>query len=250
MDLAEIKRNWEVYGSTDPLQAILTIPRQTEVKWDVETFFATGIVEVNRIMKRIDSLSILPEHQRALDFGCGVGRLTQPLGAYFGEVVGVDISSSMIALAKKLNTSPNCHYKINQRSDLGIFPDNHFDFAISLITLQHMEPKYAKSYLREVARVLRKGGVAYFGVPERLKNLTFYSKTKARLYYWLAARQHVFPFYRALRNSKGPVMEMHGIPQVEVERLMSSVGAEVEYIEEASDGGNDWLSYHYCIRKL
>lgn len=37
----------------------------------------------------------------ALDFGCGVGRLTRALAAFFDRATGVDISSSMIEEAKK-----------------------------------------------------------------------------------------------------------------------------------------------------
>ena len=39
----------------------------------------------------------------ALDFGCGVWRLTQPLADHFKEVCGIDISPNFIELANKLD---------------------------------------------------------------------------------------------------------------------------------------------------
>ena len=40
---------------------------------------------------------------RALDFGCGVGRLTRALGTRFESALGVDISAGMIEQARRLN---------------------------------------------------------------------------------------------------------------------------------------------------
>ncbi len=49
--------------------------------------------------------------RRALDFGCGVGRLTQALARHFNIVDGVDIAPSMIELANQFNRSGGrCRY--------------------------------------------------------------------------------------------------------------------------------------------
>ena len=45
--------------------------------------------------------------RRVLDVGCGTGHLTNSLAAVAGQVVGVDMSSSNIALAKKTNAKTN-----------------------------------------------------------------------------------------------------------------------------------------------
>lgn len=72
---------------------------------------------MGEIFSKIDASGLLSRHQRALDFGCGVGRLTQALGARFDEVVGIDISSSKVKLAEELNTSPNCKFVVNNVAD-------------------------------------------------------------------------------------------------------------------------------------
>ena len=249
MDLNELKKNWEQLGEADPFYAILRYRSKTAGNWDLKEFFDTGTKDVEGIMSKMDSSGVLSRRpQRALDFGCGVGRLTQPLGARFEEVVGVDISSSMVGLANKLNTALNCKFLINERSDLSLFPDGHFDFILSLITLQHMQPKYVKSYLREFMRVLSRGGVAYFGIPDRRKG-SLYGRAKDRMFGWLIAHRYLDSPYRILRHRSEPVMEMYGVKKNEITSLMKSTGGEVISIEESQDGGPNWLSYHYCIKK-
>jgi ubiquinone/menaquinone biosynthesis C-methylase UbiE len=49
-------------------------------------------------------------NRRALEIGCGPGRLMRPLSRHFGEIHGVDISDEMIALAReKLRDIPHAH---------------------------------------------------------------------------------------------------------------------------------------------
>lgn len=56
----------------------------------------TGIEEINSIIKYLKGLPVEISYKRALDFGCGAGRLTQALAGYFEEVCGIDIAPSMI----------------------------------------------------------------------------------------------------------------------------------------------------------
>jgi len=55
----------------------------------------------------IESLGVEPSGGRALDFGCGLGRLTQPLAERFDEAVGVDIAASMIEGARRQSGGRN-----------------------------------------------------------------------------------------------------------------------------------------------
>lgn len=48
---------------------------------------------------------------RVLDFGCGLGRLTEYFAPKVKSIVGVDISPHLIELAQKRNTLPNCSYQ-------------------------------------------------------------------------------------------------------------------------------------------
>jgi SAM-dependent methyltransferase len=166
MDLEQLQKNWDELGKIDPLWAILTSPEHEGGKWDPEEFFLSGRQEIAHIMRRAEALTLPAHRETALDFGCGVGRLTQALCAWFERCCGVDIAPSMIALARQHNTyGQKCEYFLNTHNDLHIFPDHSFDFVYSSIVLQHMEPRYSTSYIREFVRVLRPRGLVVFQVP-------------------------------------------------------------------------------------
>ena len=97
----KLQSHWNDLGNEDPLWAVLSCPEKRGAKWVIEDFFSTGKLEIKLLMDEIGDLS-LPSmgRQSALDFGCGVGRLTSALSDYFDEVKGVDISPSMLKLAK------------------------------------------------------------------------------------------------------------------------------------------------------
>ncbi|HEY6680744.1 MAG TPA: methyltransferase domain-containing protein [Actinomycetota bacterium] len=165
-DLRRLRANWEAFGRQDPFWAILTLPGKRLGRWNVREFFETGVVEVDELMRRLEAIQHPGHRERALDFGCGVGRVTQALAGHFAEVVGVDIARSMLARARRLNgLGSRCLYVHNERPDLGRFPDGHFDLVYTAYVLQHMPPEYARGYVSEFIRVLRSDGVAVFQIP-------------------------------------------------------------------------------------
>jgi SAM-dependent methyltransferase len=165
-DLRELRANWEAFGREDPLWAILALPGKRLGRWQIDEFFETGLAEVRQLVERLDAIGHPRHRDRALDFGCGVGRLTQALAEHFGEVVGVDIAESMLRRARILNRfGGRCIYIHNDRPDLRVFPDERFDLIYSVYVLQHMAPPYARSYVEEFVRLLRPGGVAVFQMP-------------------------------------------------------------------------------------
>jgi SAM-dependent methyltransferase len=169
MQLKELQRHWDELGKQDPLWAILSDGQKKDNKWDSTEFFRRGVLPVSYILQKIESLGISLARDRALDFGCGVGRLTQALCPYFGTCCGVDISASMIRLASQYNRfGGQCTYHLNAAPDLRLFGANCFNFVLAVQVLQHMRPEYSKSYVREFFRVLKPGGVAAFQVPSGL----------------------------------------------------------------------------------
>ena len=55
-------------------------------------FFATGVQEVDEVMRRAARWGLPVSRRKALDFGCRLGRVSQPLADYFEKVHGADIS--------------------------------------------------------------------------------------------------------------------------------------------------------------
>lgn len=172
MEFGELRRNWNDFGRTDPLWAILTVPGTRHGGWDPDEFFRAGRTEIERVMQRVstETNDRLPaRHDRALDFGCGAGRLTQALAAHFDNVVGVDIAPSMIELARDYDrSSRKCSFVLLQGQDLSELEDASFDFVYTAHVLQHMHPRYARRYVAEFVRVLRPDGCAFIEIPTRL----------------------------------------------------------------------------------
>ena len=97
----------------------------------------------------------------ALEIGCGPGRLMLPLTEVFGRVQGVDISSEMVALARKnLERIEHAEVRQNSGADLDGFPNDSFDYCYSYAVFQHVPEKdIVWNYLREACRVLKPGGI-------------------------------------------------------------------------------------------
>lgn len=167
VELRKLEQHWDAFGEQDPLWAILTAPGKRGGGWDLDEFFATGRTEVEEILNVLADRGIAIEHGRALDFGCGVGRLTQALAAHFDSCDGVDVAASMIARARELNPNgDSVRFHHNEAPDLRMFGDGSFDLILALIVLQHMPSELMRGYMREFVRLLEPTGVALFSVPE------------------------------------------------------------------------------------
>ena len=166
MALKHVRKTYEKLGESDPLYAVLSFREARGNKWDPDAFFERGRKEIETTIRQLGELGLEPANGRALDFGCGVGRLTQALCEHFDEVTGVDISSSMVAAAERYNRhSGRCHYLVNTSDDLAQLDDATFDFIYSNIALQHSPPDAARRYIAEFFRLLKPGGIARFQMP-------------------------------------------------------------------------------------
>jgi ubiquinone/menaquinone biosynthesis C-methylase UbiE len=107
-----------------------------------------------------------PRARRAIEIGCGPGRLMKPLSRQFGEIHGVDVSDEMVRLARaRLAQIPHAHAHTGSGADLRQFADSSFDFLYSYAVFQHIPSKEVVfSYLEDAARVLKPGGLMRFQV--------------------------------------------------------------------------------------
>ena len=245
MSLDFVRRTYESLGRDDPLWAILTDHGKRHNRWDPEAFFQTGREEVEDALAFLRSLGEPLATGRALDFGCGVGRLTQALAEHFDEVVGVDISSSMIEGARRFNRfGTRVRYRVNTRPDLGLLETDRFDFVYSSITLQHVAPRYGRRYIAEFFRVLRPGGIALF----QMRNGPLVRPGTARHLLYRLNREHLRRFIQRLRGR--PPMEIHFLARSEVERVIAGSGGEVVDVTDLSSPAREGKSLRYCARAL
>jgi ubiquinone/menaquinone biosynthesis C-methylase UbiE len=101
---------------------------------------------------------------RLLEIGCGAGRMTRALATRFAQVDGIDISSTMIDLAREHNGGiPNARLHVGSGTDLKPFANAQFDFVLSYIVFQHIPTAAAiHGYIDEALRVLKPGGEFFF----------------------------------------------------------------------------------------
>ena len=136
-------------------------------------FYATATEVINSLESE---LRRVPPAQRsawkALEIGCGPGRLMRPMSRHFGEIHGVDVSDEMVALAReRLRDTPNAHPHVTDGASLREFPEGWFDFVYSYAVFQHVPSRdVITAYMRETQRVLKIGGLArlqFNGMPAR-----------------------------------------------------------------------------------
>lgn len=158
MPTTRTTRTWERLAAEDPLRAIVDTPDGDAL----DAFLASGEREVETVLGALRELGIHPDAGDALDFGCGVGRLSLPLAGRFARVTGIDASPTMVARAQELAASrgtENVAYRLSAADGIPLGSGSQ-DLVLSLITLQHVPAAAQLGYVREFARLLRPGGTA------------------------------------------------------------------------------------------
>ena len=256
MRIRALKSHWDRLGKSDPLWAVLT---QDEFKGgkNLEKFLESGVSDIDAMMALLQDMDLGEpgSRNRALDFGCGVGRGTLALKRYYAAVVGIDIAPLMIERARHLSQDTSgVEYIINDQPDLRLLDDESFDLVYSNIVMQHMEPVLSTRYLRELVRVTRQGGALVFQLPSKTPAPTSHSRLALakRL-----LRDHgpdgVVCAYdaisRMIRNGNRPIMEMYAVERSKVEALLQAAGARVVATLEDPSVGPEWESFRYVVTK-
>jgi SAM-dependent methyltransferase len=240
MGIEHVRRTYEELGRDDPMYAVLTDKERRGNRWDPEAFFQTGVAEIGSVMAYLRGLALPAGGSRAFDFGAGVGRLTQALAAHFEQVVGIDISYTMVEAARRHDRSGGrVTYLVNTSPDLSQLESGSFDFVYSSITLQHVPPELAECYVREFFRILRPGGVAVF----QMRNGPRVRPGTLKAWWYRMRREHFRRFWQKLRGR--PPYEMHYVARSRVEALIAESGGRLVDVADMSKG-RPGRSLRYC----
>ncbi|HMD45844.1 MAG TPA: class I SAM-dependent methyltransferase [Acidimicrobiales bacterium] len=250
------RRAWEDWGTVNPLYAILTDPKYRH-GGDVAEFLESGVETVAVLLGEATRLGLAADGHVALDFGCGIGRLTRALADHFDVVVGLDIAQSMVDEADRLNRDrPQCRFQVNEGPDLARFADEFFDLVLCLLVLQHL-PSTAmiEGYLAELVRVLRPDGTLIVQLPSKVPahrpprppwNTRAGLRTRAAQ--WLRA-VGVSPelLYRHL--DWVPEMTMLAVAEDAARRVLEASGGRVVHVTEpTSDPGGTESRIYFVTR--
>jgi SAM-dependent methyltransferase len=145
--------DWRELGATQPYWGVLTHPDyRTEnlTPANLEAFYASGGEYIADLVRRLKAATGKPAGGRALDFGCGTGRLAEAMTAYAKSVTGFDISPGMLAQARKRG---------GKASYVDALPDGPFDWINSFIVFQHIPPARGLALIEDLLARLAPGGL-------------------------------------------------------------------------------------------
>ncbi len=195
--MSKAKETWERWGEVDPYFAVATFDKfRTEKLTDAakDEFFLTGEKYVQSVWNEVQTNFVSQfRPERALDFGCGVGRIVIPMAARVQRVWGVDISKSMLNEARR-----NCEERSLDNveflltADFLSREDLKFDLIHSFIVFQHVRPSIGIQILRRMLTMLADDGIG-------ILHFTYANKTRFFQKLRSAAYREI-PFLYRMRN--------------------------------------------------
>lgn len=216
-------RAWEKWGSQEPYYAVLTHDQYRSARFNDsgrESFFRSGVDQTSSVLDSYTRLlGDAAQFGSALDFGCGVGRLTIPLSGHFKTVCSVDVSQSMLDEAQR-----NCELFGVRNVRLARAPDfmqennPQFDLVLSFLVFQHIRPHRGEAILTKLLSRLAPGGMAAI-------QLTYTDRLEEEVLAWLRNRIYLRRGWWLLTDKPWVApMEMHPYSLSRVFSIFESQG--------------------------
>src|SRR5262249_28554094 len=92
--------DWREVGRSQPYWGVITAPQYRTENLTAANVDAFGVVDIDGVVARIAAATGAPPAGRALDFGCGAGRLAEAMSAHVDHVTGYDVSPGMLEKAR------------------------------------------------------------------------------------------------------------------------------------------------------
>jgi SAM-dependent methyltransferase len=243
MFLKNTDKQWELWGKKDPYRGVLTQDKFNVKKLDSETlddFYNSGAKHFEEVSKYIkEHLDRDFSPKKAIDFGCGVGRLIIPLSKLCEEVVGIDVSPSMLAKASdelKKRGIENCQL-LKSDDDLSLLNGN-FDFIHSHIVFQHIPVKRGEIIISKLLDHLEDGGIGVIQIP--YYNQTYFT---SRVYRWIASNiPYLYVFKRIFKQqdiSAPPPVQMNCYDLSKLFSILRNKGINNVYSNLPLDSNDD-----------
>ena len=187
---------WEYFGDDDPYFDELTKNRvkTSDLNQIREHYYSEGRKYIDGIFETINqSITSTFHPKRALDFGCGVGRLLIPLASRCDLVEGIDISKPMLKEAEKnLKERGIKNVRLLLSDDQLSQAQGPYDFINSYVVFQHIPRKRGQKIIRRMIDLLEEGGIGAL-------HITYFSKAP----FWIKVIDSGYkniPFLYGIRN--------------------------------------------------
>jgi SAM-dependent methyltransferase len=222
---ALMKRFWDARAKEDAFYFVDNQLRYRDP--DVERFWAGGREAFDRMLDLLD-VRIAPDDQ-IVEVGCGVGRITRCLAERGGHVRAMDVSEAMLEQARRLNPElDNVEWILGDGRTLAPIEADSTDVCHSFVVFQHIpDPEITLTYVREMGRVLRTGGIAFFQVSNEA------GIHRKRTVWWRLRFNLLAHLGRAPRGQSHPAWRGSSIDLAQLRSVAQEAGLEIERVAGA-----------------
>lgn len=224
--MPDTDRDWKAWGRDDPYFGVLASPEfsRDRIGENKAAFFRTGEEFVRDALAELRTLDPSARQERALEHGCGTGRLTLPLSRVFSSVVALDISPDMLREAADNARDAGRDNIVFHLSDDHLSPaTGQFDFVLSHLVLQHMPVKRGMTTIAALLDRVAPGGLFYISVSIR---------NDVGPWRWLYTASATVPGVKVVQNLmrgakwNAPAMQMNHYPLERILAELSRRGAQ------------------------
>ncbi len=238
------EKDWMQWGAQDPYYGVLSCDkfRAQNFKLHKDEFFDSGESEIQMTLDRIATLYGNTSKTIAVDFGCGVGRLSIPLSRRYERVIGIDVSPGMLKEAGK-----NCAQAgasnvtfCSSPDDLASHSDG-VDLVVSRIVLQHIPPRIGIGLMAKLLSRIRPGGVASLHITTK-RQLTKGKELVYRVKHHFSFLRYFFNLVQGKRWNE-PLMQMNDYPLDEVVDLYLANGMTDIFLQLTGGTSRGFILY-------
>lgn len=117
---------------------------------------------------------VSPDATHVCEWGCGPGRILIPLAAMDSskrrKFIGTDMYPPSIRWAQSVQSEPLA-FHLNRMNPPLPLPDHSIDFVYAVSVFTHLSESLTQSWLGEILRVLKPGGIFWFSAHSGQKHL-------------------------------------------------------------------------------
>lgn len=236
--LSHIQHVWTKLGSEEPHWSVVSTSdfKANKIQDSITRFNDTGRAEARNAARMLARTGLqIPADAIALEYGCGVGRVTRWLAESCQKVIGVDVSTNHLRLAQEYMETEavkNVSFiQVTNFSDIEALPAH--DFLYSKIVLQHNPPPVIAKIFDCLLGRLTVGGIGIVQIPTYSKGYAFEPEEYVQK-------------MGSLSN-----MEMHVLPQPVVFDLLSKHNcAPREVMRDHLVTTMDFVSTTFAFQKI
>ena len=164
------ENKWESFAKANPYWYLLAPFNGT-----IDEFWETGIRQAKEIFFEVKDF--LHNHNTVIEIGCGAGRCLIPMGYYFNECIGVDISKKMLELLEKNAEKNGVRNGVKCFLPTAPWYEHKADFIFSVKTLPCIEDfDVIEDYICKIHESLYDDGLVYLQFDTRPKTLMYLVK--------------------------------------------------------------------------